>query len=57
LGGWGKVLSTTTKKTLCEFLHDRYPYLKRWASPEEDSEGSELEGYESSAVMDEEDRE
>ena len=47
----------TTTKTLCEFLHDRYSYLKRWISSEEDSEDSELEGYESSAVMDEEDTE
>jgi len=45
------------QRTLCEFMHDRFPYLKRWVSLEEDSEYSELEGYESSSVMDNEDEE
>ena len=45
------------QRTLCDFMHDRYPYERRWVHPDEDSEYSELEGYESSAVMDEEDDE
>jgi hypothetical protein len=43
--------------TLVPFMHDRYPYEKHWVVPDEDSEYSELEGYESSAVMDEQDEE
>jgi len=42
---------------LTEFMYDRYPYKRHWVVPDEDSEYSELEGHESSAVMDEEDEE
>jgi hypothetical protein len=45
------------QRVLSEWIDDKYPYLKRWIAPDEDSEDSELEGYESSAVMDEEDLE
>jgi hypothetical protein len=41
--------------TLIPFMHDHYPYGRQWVLPEEDSEYSELAGYESSAEMDLED--
>jgi hypothetical protein len=45
------------QRVLTEWIDDKYPYNKRWVSPDEDSEFSEASGYESSAVMDEEDGE
>lgn len=45
------------QRVLTEWIDDKYPYVKRWVMTDEDSEYSELEGHESSAIMDEEDEE
>jgi len=50
-----KFYPTTTTTNSSSIMHDRYPYERRWISPDEDSEYSELEGYESSTLNDEED--
>ncbi len=43
------------QRILTEWIDDKYPYVKRRVMTDEDSEYSELEGYESSATMDSED--
>jgi len=45
------------QRILTERIDDKYPYVKRWVAPDEDSEYSELEGYENSAEIDMEDEE
>jgi hypothetical protein len=45
------------QRILTEFMYDRYPYERHWVVPDEDSEYSELKGFESSAEMDLEDEE
>ena len=43
------------QRILSEWTDDKYPYCKKWVMTDEDSEDSELEGYENSATMDSED--
>jgi len=45
------------QRVLSEWIDDKYPYGRKWVMTDEDSECSELEGFESSAVVDEEDQE
>jgi len=45
------------QRVLSEWIDDKYPYYKKWVMTDEDSEYSELEGYESSAETDLEDKE
>jgi hypothetical protein len=40
---------------ITEYMGDTYPYLRQRLEGSEDSDYSEAEGYESSALMDEED--
>ena len=47
----------TEEMTKIPFMHDKYPYERHWVLPEDDSEFSEAEGFESSAEMDLEDEE